>query len=167
MASNKRTWLWVIAGVFGTLFLIFVLFVGSAVYMFRAHVHNDRNVERATAEREFDTQLARFQGQQPLLEFTGDDGDDHPTIHRPPAGAPRVKINTLRVLIYDRVEEHLIHADIPGWVLRAMPEGRARFFNGDDEFVRNRITIEDLERHGLGLVCDGHNRNTRILVWAE
>jgi hypothetical protein len=168
MASNKRTWLWVIAGVFGTLFLLFVLFIGSAVYMFRTHVHNQNDVETATAEREFDTQLSRFKGQQPLFEFVGrETGDDEPIVHRPPPDAPRVKINALRVLIYDRAQGHLIRADVPGWLLRAMPYSRGGVFGPNDDFVRNRITIDDLERHGLGLVCDGHNRNTRILIWAE
>ena len=39
--------------------------------------------------------------------------------------------------------------------------------DGDDEFEKHRITLEDLERHGHGLVLDGHNRNTRILIWSE
>ena len=30
-----------------------------------------------------------------------------------------------------------------------------------------RVTIEDLQRHGLGLVLDGRNRETRILMWTE
>ncbi len=164
---KKRTWLWVILGVFGVLILAGVVLVGGAIFEFRRHVRNE-NVESAVAEQEFDRELTRFNGQQPLVEFTGrDDGDDEPTIHRPPASAPRVRINRLRVLIYDRVEGHLVHADIPGWILRAMPNGRGRIFGPGDDFVRNRITIEDLERHGLGLVCDGRNRNTRVLIWAE
>src|ERR671922_253095 len=97
--ATKRTWLWVVAGVLGTLFLLFVMLIGSAVYMFRTHVHADTNVERATAERQFEDQRARFTGQTALLEFVGrETGDDEPTVHRPPANAPRVKINALRIL---------------------------------------------------------------------
>jgi len=167
-APKRRTWLWVILGVFGTLFLIAALVVGGAVHMFRTHVHNE-TVESATAERQFEDQRAHFRGQQPLVEFVGNArGDDDATVHRPPPTAPRVKINNLRVLIYDINNSHLIHVDIPGWLLRMMPNGRFNGgFQGDDEFVRRRITMEDIERHGLGLVLDGHNPNTRILIWAE
>ena len=171
-APKTRTWLWVILGVFGTLFLLFVMFVGGAVYMFRTHVHNER-LETATAERQFEDPRARFKGQQPLVEFVGDDdNNDNATVHRPAQDAPRVKINTVRVLIYDLRNSRLIHVDIPGWVLRMMPQGRygggfSNGFQGDDELVRHRITIEDLERYGYGLVVDGHNPNTRILIWSE
>ena len=164
---KSRTWLWVILGVFGTLFLIAVLVVGSAVYMFRTHVHNER-VETASAERQFEEQRARFKGQQPLVEFVGNEtGDDDATVHRAPAGAPRAKINTMKVLIFARRDSRLIHVDIPGWVLRMMPEGRFGGFEGDEQFARHRITMEDIERHGLGLIVDGHNPNTNILIWSE
>src|SRR3954471_8816229 len=119
MASTKRTWLWVIVGVFGTLFLIVVLFAGAGVYMFKTHVKNEW-VETPVAEQQFDSQRARFNGQQPLIEFTGREGydnDDKTTVHRPSPNAPRAKINTLKVLIYDLRESHLIHVDIPGWLV--------------------------------------------------
>ena len=179
MASTKKTWLWVILGVFGAIFLSIVLFIGSAVYMFRTHVKNEY-VETPVAEQQFEVQRARFKGQQPLIEFTGREGydnDDKATVHRPSPNAPRAKINTLRVLIYDLRESHLIHADIPGWLMRMMPSGRYGGWSDDgppmtpgaynNEFVRQRITLEDLERHGLGLVLEGRNRNTRILIWSE
>jgi hypothetical protein len=74
----------------------------------------------------------------------------------------------MRVLIYDLRNSRLIHVDIPGWFLRMMPERNGQFgFQGEEQFARHRITIEDLERHGLGLVVDGHNPNTRILIWSE
>jgi hypothetical protein len=179
MASNKRTWLWIIAGVFGTLFLFVVVLVGGAVYMFRTHVRNEA-VEVATAEREFDEQRARFKGQEPLVEFVGDDtNNDEAKVHRASANAPRVKINTIRVLIYAQKDNRLIHVDIPGWFVRMMPESRTggsggiepspffAGFQGDEELARRRITIADIERHGYGLVLDGHNPDTRILIWSE
>ena len=169
MASTKRTWLWVILGVFGTFFLVVVALVGSAVYLFRTHVKNEW-VDRPVAEQQFDEQRARFKGQQPLVEFEGRDGydnDDKATVHRPNPDAPRAKINTVKVLIYDLRQSHLIHVDVPGWMMRMMPNGRYGGWDGEDEFARHRLTIDDLERHGLGLVLDGHNRNTRILIWSE
>jgi hypothetical protein len=169
--AAKRTWLWVILGIFGTIVLFVVVLIGGAIYMFRTHVKAEYTAS-PVAEQEFTRQRERFRGQQPLVEVTEgkNDRDDVPTVHRPPSDARRVAVHTLRVLIYDVNEGRLIHADIPGWVLRLMPEGRSNVYSGDYgsfDMRRNRITIEDLERHGLGLVMDQHNRNTRILVWSE
>ena len=172
MAAPKRTWLWVVLGVAGTLALVVILLVGGAIFEFRRHVRTE-SVETRTAEQEFSRRREQFKGQQPLVEFVGGDrdNDDRATVHRAPASAPRVRINSLRVLIYDKEDGHLIRADVPGWMLRMMPNsgryGGSFNFDGGDEFVKHRITLEDLERHGLGLVLDGHNRNTRILIWSE
>jgi hypothetical protein len=181
MASKKRTWLWIILGVMGTLALLVVVLVGTAIYQFRQHVRSDL-VESRTAEQEFDRQRAQFTGQQPLIETTEDKGDrsDRTTIHHPPADAARVEIHTLRVLVYDFNQGRLTHADVPGWLLRAMRNRAMRTaprpesgFNTDFDFGTNSgldrsgLTIADLERHGLGLVMDSRNRQTRILIWTE
>jgi len=175
MASTKRTWVWVVVGVVGTFVLLVVVLVGGAIFEFRRHVKNEV-VEQAVAEQEFSRQRARFEGQQPLVELAGgrDDGNDPPTVHRPPKDAPRVEIHTLRVLIYDVNQGHLIHADVPGWLLRMMRNrsggnygAGVGIFGPGFDMNRNRVTIEDVERHGYGLVMDSHNRDTRMLIWAE
>jgi hypothetical protein len=166
MASNKRTWLWVVLGVMGTLALLVVVLVGGAIFEFRRHVRTEL-VEQQTAEQEFDRQRARFAGQQPILEFIGKGTYDAPTVHHPPENARRVQIRTLRVLIYNANEGRLIHADVPGWLLRAMPYGRGGVFGANMNMTRNRVTLDDLQRHGLGLVLDGQNYEARILMWTE
>ncbi|HUK33579.1 MAG TPA: hypothetical protein VLV86_06700 [Vicinamibacterales bacterium] len=175
MASTNRTWLWVVLGIVGTCCLLVVVVIGGAIFEFQQHVKNEV-VESTLADQEFAHTRARFAGQQPLIEFVGHDRDDEPTIHRPPADAPRAHINTLRVLVYDLREGHLIHADVPGWLLRMMPnDGRygGRYRSGEfsadfgEQFQRHQLTIEDIERHGLGLVLDGRNDNSRILIWTE
>src|SRR5438128_1694849 len=129
MASTKRTWVWIILGIVGTLFLFFIAVIGTAVYMFRTHVTNEV-VAAAAAEQTFNQQREKFKGQQPLVElFANELDDENATVHRPPASASRAKINTLRVLIHDRVDNHLIHVDIPGWVVRMMPRDIIGGFN--------------------------------------
>ena len=166
MASTKRTWLWVILGIVGTLFLLVVILIGGAIYEFRTHVKT-QVVESAVAEQEFTRQREKFNGQEPLIEYTGDDrGTDKANVHRPPATDRRVPINALHVLIYDLNQGNLVRVNIPGWLLRMMPNGRYSGFD-DEAFTRNRITLEDLERHGPGLILQGRNRDTRILIWSE
>lgn len=175
MASTKRTWLWVVLGIVATFALVVIVFVGGAIFEFRTHVRNEY-VESSSAEQQFAQVRSRFAGQQPLIEFVNGDQEETPTIHRPPADAPRVRINDLRVLIYDLRQGHLIRADVPGWLLRMMPNGgryggsyRSGGFNADfgEQFERHQLTIEDIERHGLGLVLEGRNDNTRIIIWTE
>jgi hypothetical protein len=174
MASTKRTWLWVVLGIMATFVLVVIVFIGGAIFEFRRHVKNEY-VESHVAEQEFSRTRARFAGQVPLIELTGSGHNDDAVVHRPPASAPRVEINGVHVLIYDLQQGHLIHADIPGWLVRMMPkDGRygGRYGGGvnaefGDEFARHRVTIEDLERHGHGLVLDGRNDNTRIIIWTE
>lgn len=175
MASTKRTWLWVVLGIMGALAVLVVVLVGGVIFEFRRHVHTEL-VESQTAEQEFDRQRERFAGQQPLIELAGTNGhDDQPTIHRAPDTARRVEITTLRVLIYSFNEGRLIHADVPGWLLRTMryrtrraaPSWQGGAFDADFNMRRVPFTIEDLERHGLGLVLDGRNRDSRILMWSE
>ncbi len=170
MASSKRTWLWIALGIAGTLLLVVIVVVVGAIFEFRRHVHNDY-VEDTVAEQEFARTRARFAGQEPLVEFSGKGRTEDAIVHRPPDNAPRAEIHTVRCLIYDFQQGHLIHVDVPGWVLRMLPRnGRyGRGFNADfgDEFDRHRVTLDDLERHGLGLVVEGRNDNTRILIWTE
>jgi hypothetical protein len=175
MATTKRTWLWVVLGIVGTLVLLVILFVGGVIFEFRQHVRNEY-IESSAAEQQFTQVRSRFAGQQPLIEFVNGDQEETPTIHRPAADAPRAKISNLRVLIYDLRQGHLIHADVPGWLLRMMPNDgryggsyRSGGFNADfgEQLQRHQLTIEDIERHGLGLVLEGRNDNTRILIWTE
>jgi len=165
MASTKRTWLWVVLGIIATFVLVVIVFVGGAIFEFRTHVRNEY-LESSAAEQQFAQVRSRFVGQQPLIEFVGQDTEGESTIHRPAADAPRVRINNLRVLIYDFRQGHLIHADVPGWLMRMMPSDQFSTY-GSDEFTRHRLTIEDIERHGLGLVLEGRNDNTRIIIWTE
>jgi hypothetical protein len=165
MASTKRTWLWVVLGIVGTGFLLLVVLIGGAIFEFRRHVKNEF-VESSVAEQEFERTRARFAGQQPLVEFAGGDHEDEATVHRAPATNPRATIHDVRVLIYDLNQGHLIHADVPGWLLRMMPNGQFSAY-GSDQFERHQLTIEDLERHGLGLVLEGRNNHSRILIWTE
>jgi hypothetical protein len=177
--AAKRTWLWVILGIFGTIVLFVVVVIGGAIYEFRSHVKNEV-VASTVAEEEFARQRERFHGQQPLVELVEgrDDRDDVPTVHHPPSDARPVELHTLRVLIYDINNSRLIHADVPGWLLRMMRDrsGRDRgamygsggwMYGSGFDMSRSRVTMDDIERHGYGLVMDGHNRNTRILVWSE
>ena len=68
-----------------------------------------------------------------------------------------------------QLEGKLVKFSIPFWLLR-MKSGPIRigsYANGWDD-SRVRFTIEDLERHGPGLLIDETERTEgRVLVWVE
>jgi len=61
--------------------------------------------------------------------------------------------------------------DLPFWLLRLVPSGRLGNVSGsgsDFSFESGRITVDDLERHGPGLILDSKDsRNAQILIWTE
>lgn len=178
MASKTPTWVWVVLGIVGFCVLAVALLIGGSIVMFRSHVHTEL-AEKQTAEQEFARERARFAGQQPLIELkkTSND-DDRMIVHHPPEAAERhTDLKAIKVLVYDNREGRLIHIDVPLWLWRMIPQdrragGRRRMtFGGgnvDFDFENGNLTLDDVERHGPGLVVDGvDSRGAQVLVWAE
>ena len=168
MASTKRTWLWIIFGVIGFMALCLVALVGGGAYVVSKHVKTEL-VGRVSAEEQFVRQRARFAGQQPLIEVQKADSDDvEAKVHRPAEDARKVELQTMRVLVYNAHEGRLVHVDLPFWLIRLMPSGRLGSFSGDFSFDSGRITVDDLERHGPGLILDARDsRDAQVLIWTE
>jgi hypothetical protein len=163
MPAAKRTWRAVVGVAAIIVGAIAVLLVGGGAYIIYNHTAA-QFVDAAAADAQFDAERARFAGQQPLIELRG---VDVPVVHRQPS-APRREVTALHVLSYDTRTRKLVRAEIPGWLLRFVSaHGSIRLANlemFDDE--RDRITLEDLERHGPGLIVDAQGRS-RVLVWSE
>jgi ABC-type branched-subunit amino acid transport system permease subunit len=169
MASTKRTWLWIIFGVIGFIALGLVALVGGGAYVVSRHVKSEL-VGKTSAEEQFVRQRARFAGQQPLVEVEGADrADMKASIHRQAEGGAKVELQTMRVLIYDAHDGRLVHVDLPFWLLHLMPAGRLGSVSGNFSFnSSDRITVDDLERHGPGLILDARDsRDAQILIWTE
>jgi hypothetical protein len=169
MAATRRTWLWIIFGVIGFMALCLVALVGGGAYVVSKHVKTEL-VGRISAEEQFVRQRARFAGQQPLVEVEGaDTADMQARIHRQAEGAPKVELQTMRVLVYDAHEGRLVHVDLPFWLLRLMPSGRLGSVSGNFSFnSSDRITVDDLERHGPGLILGARDsRDAQVLIWTE
>ncbi len=78
------------------------------------------------------------------MEFDrdGSDRSSNPTVHRAPDDARRVEIHTLRVLLYTFNEGRLVHADVPGWLLRMMRNrnGRGSVYGTSTRGTGNRTS---------------------------
>ena len=165
----RRTWVSVlIASVIIVGILAAAAIGGTAFFIYR-HV-NTQITPNETADAQFAEARARFAGQRPLLELRH---GDEPVLHREaiPAEMPEAKLETLRVLAYDTHEEKLVRVSIPFWLLRLAPTRHVSFLSDtgiDFDSDRVRLTLDDLERRGPGLILDqADRRGSHVLVWTE
>lgn len=160
----KRTWLWIILGVFAFLFVLAIGGVAFTAYWVGSHMEIVE-APAPDAAKSFDEVRAKFPGQRPLIEFH--DGD-RGTVNETPT-ASSVKLSTLHIIAFDNDESHLVRVDVPFWLLRMKsgPIAFSSYASGfDDEKIRLRV--EDIERRGPGIVLDlDHPREGRVLIWAE
>ena len=164
-APKKRTWLWVVLGV---LVLFLVIAAGGlffAVSFFRQSM-NVMSMNAASADQEFDSVRARFAGKQPLFQLI--DGRAQMVSDRAQQSSPG-EVSTVHVLAWDEDEEQLVKFSIPFWLLRLKsgPIRISAYAAGlDDRGLDFRI--EDLEKHGPGLLLDlPEQRDGQLIIWAE
>jgi hypothetical protein len=163
--KTKRTWLSVLIAAVIIVGGLAVVVVGGTALFFYRHI-DARFTDQARADEAFAQTRARFSGQEPLIELSR---DDEPTVHHP--SGSRREVQALHALVYNETSGKLTHVDVPGWLLRMMSAGgRVRIANmeafGDDETAK--LTLEDLERHGPGLVMDARrHRGSQLIVWTE
>jgi hypothetical protein len=117
---------------------------------------------------EFEQVRARFTEGRPLIEVEGDDME-RVRINHPPESAPRQPVKDLNLLVWTPDEDKLVRLSLPLWLLRFNASGfHVTTREGDVSFERFRLTVEDVERHGPGLVLDHESRDgERVLIWAE
>ena len=167
--KRKRTWIWVVVGVFA---FLFVAAIGSSVFVAYWLGNHMEIVETpvGNATSRFDEVRAKFAGQQPLLEFR--DGETRTNVSSNAAAASTVRLTTLHILAFDESEGsegRMVSVAVPFWLLRLKsgPIAFSSYASGfDDERVRLRV--EDIERRGPGIVLDmDRPREGRVLIWAE
>jgi hypothetical protein len=166
-AKAKKTWISIVIASGIITGLLAIGMVASTAFFIYHHV-NAKIVPQESAEQEFTTTRARFVNQQPLIELTA---DDEPVLHRNTSG-PRHEIQSLHALVYDGRARKLTHLDVPGWLLTVMSAGgRIRIANLDvlEDETSGKVTLEDLERHGPGLVLDVKRArgSQLVLLWTE
>jgi hypothetical protein len=163
MPRSKKTWVSILTTAAVVLAGAVILVVAAAAFVVYQHT-TTQFIDAATADAQLDRQRDELAGQEPLIEMRGVDA---PVMHRRPQ-SPRREVLVVHVLSYDPRVRKLVKADVPGWLLRVISgHGSIRLANLYMlAYDRDRITLEDLERHGPGLICDFRARS-RVLVWTE
>jgi nitrate reductase NapE component len=169
--TRLPTWVSVLIAAVIIVGVLAVAAVGGAAFFIYRHV-NTTFTPSENAEVEFSESRARFGGQRPLIELRH---DDDPIVHREllKEGTPKHRLDALRVLAYDEHARKLVRVSIPFWLLRMAPSKHLSFLNDnginvDVDSDRVRLTLDDLERRGPGLLLDTRDRRgSQVLVWTE
>ncbi len=163
---KKRTWIWIVLGVF--LFLV-VLAIGGIIFSvsFLRQSMSVTGMSATAADSEFDSVRAKFAGQQPLIQLV--DGRPQYDADRTAASTSTTPLKTMHVMAWDDDEGQLVTFALPFWLLRLKsgPIQLSAYSQGwDDRGVSFRV--EDLERHGPGLLMDVKEPDEgRVLIWVE
>jgi len=164
--KKKRTWLWIVLGVF----LFFAVVAVGGIIFTVSLVRQNMTITGMTAsnaDEEFEAIRAKFAGQQPFIQMI--DGRPQYVADATTQSPSTTPLKAMHVIAWDDDEQNLVTFSLPFWLLR-MKSGPIRlsaYSQGwDDRGVSFRI--EDLERHGPGLVLDMHERREgRVIIWAE
>jgi hypothetical protein len=168
--STRKTWVSILIATVIVVAVLAVSAVGGTAYFIYRHVHTQETPPE-NAEQQFQQARARFAGQQPLIELRK--GTDEPIFHREviPKTMPAAKLETLRVLAYDRHANKLVNVSIPMWLIRLAPSDKFTFMRDhgiDFDSDSVHMTLDDLERRGPGLLLDqADRRGSPVLVWTE
>jgi hypothetical protein len=183
----KKTWVSILIATVVICGIAAVMLVGGAALFVYRHT-NAAFVATTGAEEEFAQARARFAGQTPLVEFAGkavapvrDDravgGDDadhdldkpHFIVHRG-GSSERRPIGALHILTYQGRTHKLVRVDLPGWLLNLSSLGGHLRIASLEGFQSDgdRLTLEDIERHGPGLILDlSRSRRNQVLIWTD
>jgi len=166
-AKTKKTWISIAVAIVIVFAILGLTAIGLAFYVFRQHI-NTQFVSRQIAEDEIEQARRRFAGQQPLVELP-EDRRGPPVIHQ--RDGARTDLHAIRVLAWDPRAEKLVRVSLPFWLLRMAPGDNFHFHSaGDFDFDSDRVklTLDDIERAGPGLLIDRHDRRGAIvLIWTE
>jgi hypothetical protein len=162
--KKKRTWLWIVLGVFA--FCVIVA-IGGIVLMaaFVRQSVSIADMDASAAENEFDAVRAQFAGQQALIQIV----DGRPQLIERTTEGTAPPIKTMHIVAWDDDEEKLVRVSVPFWLLR-LQSGPIRLNSYADGWDDRRVNIrvDDIERHGPGLLLDANDPNEgRVIIWAE
>lgn len=163
--KKKRTWLWVVLGVFMFFMMVAAGGLFFAVSFFRQSM-NVTAMSATSADQEFEAVRARFAGRQPLFQLVGRRAE---MVGDPSATASGSTPDAVHILAWDDDKEQLVKFSIPFWLLR-LKSGPIRISQHMDGFDDRGLSfsVEDLERYGRGLLLDlPDQREGRLLIWAE
>jgi hypothetical protein len=167
MASQRRTWVWVLVGAAGVVLLGLIMVAGAGVYFVTRHISTEKSTS-TEAIRAFDHVKASFPNQKPLYDL---DNTERPRIVRPLSDIPTstTRPQHLRVLAWDPDDQRLVKLNLPFWILK-LKKGKMEITGRHGGFDLERLDLDgdELERIGPALIFDFRDHDgVRVLLWTQ
>lgn len=163
---NKRTWLWIIAGVLVVLMVGCLTLVGTGVYVVSRQMQVSSRDE-GSADRDFEDVRDQFRGQSPLIVIGADGRPSLEAFERRAAEYSGPAPSSVHVMAYDPREKKLVRLSLPFWLLRLGSSGHSQFRIDQFDLDRLQLSAADLERAGPALLLDHTERGARVMLWSE
>jgi hypothetical protein len=166
--AKKTSWAVIILGISAFVLVVGVVMVGVVGYViYQQFAFQAKSATETSADEEFAEIVAKFDGQKPYLIIKGGE----PVLNDAPAAAPGQRVEALHVIVWDPDKRKVVKLNMPFWLLR-MTKGKPIRLSANDDAdggaVTLKITAEDLERRGPGLILDHKEASgERVLVWAQ
>jgi hypothetical protein len=166
--AKKTPWAVIILG--GAAFVLIVVVGLAAVagyVVYQQFAFKATAADEHSAEDEFRKVVATFEGQKPYQVVK----EGQPVISDAPPRDPGKPVEAIHILVWNPDDQKVIRLNVPFWLLRMTkghpikltPDGDS---HGESMFLK--VTAEDLERRGPGLILDHKEASgERVLVWSQ
>ncbi len=166
--AKKTPWGWIIFGIVAFTMLVGVSLIAVAgFFVYQQFAFKSTPATERSAEQKFEEVVKRFEGQTPLLVIK----DGEPVLRMPSGTRSRARIEALHVMVWEPNDERVVSLNIPFWLIRMTNGHPIKLSAGGDHTDARpqlKITAEDLERHGPGLILMHHEPGgERVIVWAQ
>ena len=166
--AKKTPWAVIIIGSAAFVLVVVVGLVAVAGYVvYQQFAFKATTATEKMAEQEFRTVAAQFEGQKPYLVIR----DGEPVVSEargPDAGKP---VEAIHILVWNPDDQKVVRLNVPFWLLRMTKGHPIKIGSSQDsngEPMRLRVTADDLERRGPGLILSHKEASgERVLVWAQ
>jgi hypothetical protein len=166
--AKKTSWAVIIVGISAFVLVVGVILVSVVGYViYQQFAFQAKTATEMGADEEFAAVVAKFEGQKPYLVIRHGEA----VVSDEPAASPGKPVEALHIIVWDPEDRKVVKLSMPFWLLR-MTKGQPIKISPDDELggeaMKLRITAEDLERRGPGLILDHREASgQRVLVWAQ
>jgi len=158
-----RTWVKVSLAGIAVMVLAFVALAGTSAFFVLRHL-NVGTATEAAASKDFEAIRTRFGARQHLVEVVDVNARNF-RINIPPTPDGR-PISTLHVLTWNQADGEVFRTEVPVWLMRFSMINVLSNLGVTPE--RFRLTIQDLQAYGPGIVVDYRKPGeTRVLLWVE
>lgn len=166
----RKRWIPVVVGIIIFIVIVGIGVIAGGIYLVKTQV-DVQTVETSSGAEEFDRLRAGFEGQKPFIELKSNAGEEATAVvNREPAERRPGKVSTVHVRVWSPDENKLVRVDLPFWMMRLMGSKPINIETGHGAFknVALRVSAEDLERRGPGLVMDYATPDGEaVLVWID